>query len=225
VTQADILVQNELVEKISGRYPGMDFIYEENYTCSPDAGMKPGRMTAIIDPIDGTAMYSMYLPVWCISVGIFLGEQPLYGFVYSPGFDMLYYNDNDAAYLNGRRLSADREMRIDSETNLFYSSEMRPGTVINFPGKIRNIGSTALHACLTTDNRRNRVLAFIGKSFLWDWAGAIPIIGKAGGNLRYINGGEIDYRAILENGCRMRDYLVAYNTDDFTLIRKIFSNF
>jgi len=221
VTQADISIQEMLMMRISARYPGIRFVYEENFDVSTHAS-GDDAMTAIIDPIDGTAMYSMYLPIWCVSVGIFEGFKPKYGFVYSPGFDMFFYNDDDSSYLNGRLLRVDPVMTIDTETNIFYSSEIRFGFIKNFPGKVRNLGSTALHACLTADNTRNRVLAFVGKSYLWDWAGAIPIIRKAGGRLRYLNGDEPDIGEIIDGGYELKDYLIAYNHEDFGFIQKMF---
>ena len=94
--------------------------------------------------------------------------------------------------------------------------------IFDFPGKIRNLGSTALHACLTADSARNRTLAFIGKSNLWDWAGAVPIVQKAGCQVRYISGEEIDYRAVINNKFRLLDFIVVYNSKDFKFIRDVF---
>lgn len=222
VTQADLMVQDMLTTRIASRYGGVNFILEENNRGSAGV-IDADTVTVIIDPIDGTAMYSMYLPVWCVSVGIFKGYVPLYGFVYSPGFNMLFHNDDEHAYLNGTPKIIDRNMTIDSETNIFYASEVHHDFVIGFPGKIRNLGSTALHACLTIDNERNRTLAFLGKSSLWDWAGAVPIILKAGGDVRYLDGSEIDYRAIIKNNYRFIDYAAAYTANDFTVIRNIFT--
>lgn len=221
VTQADLMVQDMLTTKIAARYGDVSFIYEEN---NPGfyGNIGDDTVTVIIDPIDGTAMYSMYLPVWCVSIGIFKGYTPCYGFVYAPGFDMLFHNDDDNAYMNGHTRVVDRNMTIDTETNIFYASEVLHDFAINFTGKIRNIGSTALHACLTIDNARNRTLAFMGKSYLWDWAGAIPIVMKAGGSVRYLGGTEIDYRTVIQNMCRLADYAIAYSSDGFTSIRKIF---
>jgi len=135
---------------------------------------------------------------------------------------MLFYNDDEHAYLNNTIRLVDNGMTIDRETNIFYASEAHDEYSIVFPGKVRNLGSTALHACLTIDNTRNRTLAFIGRSHLWDWAGAIPIILKAGGHLRYINGGELRYQEIIENDCKLPDYLIAYNRKDFSVIQNIF---
>jgi fructose-1,6-bisphosphatase/inositol monophosphatase family enzyme len=221
VTQADLLVQDLLIDKISAQYPDINFIHEENYAAD-SCTIADDTISAVIDPIDGTAMYSMHLPEWCVSVGIFKGYTPYYGFVYSPGFNMLFYNDNSNAYLNDKVKKVDRNIPIDTETNIFYASEIHNTFIIEFPGKIRNLGSTALHACLTIDNARNRTLAFIGRSRLWDWAGAIPIVIKAGGNVRYLSGQEIQYRDVIRNEYRLPDYVLVYNSDNFEMVRNIF---
>jgi myo-inositol-1(or 4)-monophosphatase len=219
VTQADIHVQDFLREKVSGRFKDFQFISEEETRRITD--LSGDKISVIVDPIDGTAMFSMHLPIWCVSIGIFRGYTPLYGFVFSPGSELLFYNDDSHAYLNGNILIPDNALSIDSETNIFYSSEIRD-VKINFPGKVRNLGSTALHACLTADNRRNRLLAFIGKSYLWDWAGAVPILQKAGVKLNYLDGRRLDFRAIIENRFELEDYAVAYNAESFETIKNIF---
>lgn len=221
VTEADYLVQDYLLSEISAKYPHFNFIHEENFKDSGSI-ITDDTVSVIIDPIDGTAMFSMYLPIWCVSIGIFRGFKPVYGFVYSPGSDMFFYTDDTHSYLNGSRLVVDRNMLIDSETNIFCSSETAVrGT--RFPGKIRNLGSTALHACLTADNRRNRLLAFIGQSFLWDWAGAIPVILKAGGDIKYLDGTELDIKKIIENGYALEQNAVAYNSINFESVKTYFT--
>lgn len=219
VTQVDLWVQDFLINEISGRFKDFQFVCEEKSNLNMD--FPDNKISVIIDPIDGTAVFSMRLPLWCISIGIFIGTVPLYGFVFSPGSDLLFHTDNFNSYLNGRKLFSDPDIRIESETNIFYSSEIRDIN-IRFPGKIRNLGSTALHACLTADNRRNRLLAFIGKSYLWDWAGAIPVILKAGVKINYLDGRDLDYMAIIKNNFALADYAVAYNAKDFTKIQNIF---
>jgi myo-inositol-1(or 4)-monophosphatase len=221
VTQADLAVQELLIERISGRYADFHFVYEENFA-GDILDIDDETVTVIIDPIDGSAMYSMYLPIWCISIGIFKGYSPLYGFVYSPGLDLYFHNDDRHAYLNDEIRLVEKVIQLDSESNIFHASEVHGGFFINFPGKIRNLGSTALHACLTVDNTRNRAVAFIGKSNLWDWAGAIPVILKARGNLKYLSGADIDYRAVIHNSYMFPDYLISYNVPDFETIKKIF---
>jgi len=221
VTQADLAVQELLIDSISRRYENFNFIHEEEFDRSK-VNISDDTISVIIDPIDGTAMFSMHLPIWCVSVGIFRGYTPLYGFVYSPGSSMLFYNDDENSYLNDEIVTVDKNLMVNPETNIFYASEVQRIYKMDFPGKIRNLGSTALHACLTTDNRRNRLLAFVGQAFLWDWAGAIPIILRAGGNLRYINGDEVDYKKIVHNNYALPNYLIAYNCNDFESVQKVF---
>ena len=220
VTEADFWVQNFLKEKISSRFKDFQFICEES--TNDKVNFSEDTVSVIIDPIDGTAMFTMCLPCWCISIGIFKGYTPQYGFIYSPASNLLFYNDDLSSYLNGKKLNADPFMEIGQETNIFYSSEIKDLTINKFPGKIRNLGSTALHASLTADNKRNRALAFIGKSYLWDWAGAIPIILKAGVKLKHLDGSDLDYKAIVENNFKLKDYAVAYNAEDFGSIMDIF---
>jgi myo-inositol-1(or 4)-monophosphatase len=221
VTQADLNVQALLIQKIRERFADLNFIYEENFA-GESASLNGDTLTAIIDPIDGTAMYSMHLPIWCVSLGIFRGVQPLYGFVYAPAAGLFFHNDNDSAYVNDVPAAVDHDLPVEAETNIFYASEIHRRYRVEFPGKVRNLGSTALQASLVIDNHRNRTMAFIGRSYLWDWAGAIPIILKAGGSVACINGSPVDYGAIVANGCYLPDFIIAHSCRSFDAIRPFF---
>lgn len=221
VTHIDRDIQDLILKELTERFSGMRFVHEEQFDLESHP-IRKGELTAVIDPIDGTAVFSMLLPLWSVSVGIFLGHTPLYGFVYAPGCDLFFHNDNTASYCNGNQLKADNTMTVDSETSILCSSENIRQFDFNFPGKIRNLGSTALHACLTADNRRNRVLAFAGNSSLWDWAGALPILDHAGVSVTYMDGNKPDLREVVDNRYAFLDHLVAYNTVDVKEIQKIF---
>lgn len=221
VTEADIEIQRFLVDGIARRFPGIHFVHEENQS-ENFKDFSSTTQLAIIDPVDGTAVYSMGLPTWSISVGFFDGYEPKYGFVYSPGCEMLFHNDDNAAYLNGHPVKVDTGMKVDNETNLFVTAEIYQKYRLRFTGKVRNLGSTALHASLVVNNARNRTLAFMGKSYLWDWAGSIPVIIKAGGSLCYMSGRELDYREIMENSLKFPEYCVAYSAGDIGYINAIF---
>jgi fructose-1,6-bisphosphatase/inositol monophosphatase family enzyme len=221
VTQADVEVQDFLIESIISRYPGCNLVHEENFK-DLSMSIEEDTISFIIDPIDGTAMFSMYLPIWCVSVGIFRGYEPLYGFVYSPSSSMFFYNDDDQAYLNDIPTVVADSITIDTETNIFYASELHNTYTIGFPGKTRNLGSTALQACLIIDNIRNRSIAFVGKAYLWDWAGALPIILKGYGNVCYLNGTPLNYKEIFHNGYKMSDHVIAYNSIPYDRLMEFF---
>ncbi len=223
VTQADIEIQEFLIRELSCRFPTMKFIHEEDREES-FGEVDETTLLAVIDPIDGTAVFSMGLPTWSVSVGIFKGFTPLYGFVYSPGCRMMFHNDDKAAYLNGVPVRVDRDMPVEAETNIFVTAELFKNYTLTFPGKVRNLGSTALHGCLVADNVRNRTLAFIGRSYLWDWGGLMPIVLKAGGSLRYMSGKEPDIREIIANSFLLTEYCIAYSSAKFDYITDLFGS-
>lgn len=217
ITQADIEVQEMLVKGISARFSEMKFIHEEQQENNLKE-VQEDTWLAVIDPLDGTAVYSMGLPTWSISVGFFYGFTPKYGFVYSPSSGLFYHNDDTAAYRNGVPIFTEREMKIDSESNLFVTAEIFRTYHVNFPGKVRNLGSTALHGCLVADNVKTRTIAYIGRSYLWDWGGVIPVLLRAGGLLRYLSGKPVDIPEILANGCALPEYCIAYSICSFEAI-------
>lgn len=221
ITDADLMAQALIEQKLSNRFSNAFFIHEEGFSKVSDP-IGDNTLCIIIDPIDGTAMYRMGLPEWCVSVGVFHGFTPRYGFVYSPGSGLMFHNDDENAYLNGEVRRVERETAIDRETSLFIASEAYRSFHIDFPGKVRNLGSTALQACLIVDNGRNQSIAFIGKSNLWDWAGAIPILTTAGASLRYIDGREVSFAEVMKEDCVMPEYLIAFAGADFETVRSWF---
>ncbi len=221
VTQADTLVQNFITSEILKKYPEMNFICEEK-SDELEKNINKDTLSAIIDPIDGTAVYSMRLPTWCVSIGILKGFEPVYGFIYSPGCGMLFYNDDKNTYLNDEIINADENLIIDTETNIFTAAEVQKIFKLNFPGKIRNIGSTALHACLCADSAVNRTVAFLGKSYLWDWAAAFSILKKSNSGYRYFSGNEVDIKEIIQNDNKLTDYVLAYSGVDFNTAKSFF---
>ncbi|HON78423.1 MAG TPA: inositol monophosphatase family protein [Spirochaetota bacterium] len=220
VTQADVEVQNYILKAVRSRFSGFNYIHEENFETTHNA-IDDSTLSVIIDPIDGTAVYTMGLPTWSISLGIFRGYTPLYGFVYSPGCNMFFHNDDTHAYLNNTPITVDPHMEIERETNLFLTPNVIKNRRISFPGKLRNLGSTALHCSLVANNRANRTLAYIGLAYLWDLAGAIPVLLKAGGHMRYANGNHVDIRGIVDNGYLLPDNIILYSIDSFEIFSTI----
>jgi fructose-1,6-bisphosphatase/inositol monophosphatase family enzyme len=219
VTEADFKVQDLILSSVKKHYKHINFVHEENFDKTVN-NFHEDEITIIIDPIDGTSVFSMHLPLWCISLGIFKGYEPIYGFVYSPASDFYFYNDNENAYLNNKPVKIVNDLKITRETCFFCASENPNAIKSSFPGKIRNFGSTAFHASLLTDNARNNVFGFIGESYLWDWAGAIPIILKAGGHLSYCDGSKIDFEYVIKNKYRFPKPLVAYACNNFKDVKK-----
>ena len=50
----------------------------------------PGHRLWIIDPLDGTVNYANGIPVWCVSIGLAVGGQPVLGVIYDPVRDEMF---------------------------------------------------------------------------------------------------------------------------------------
>ncbi|MCL2026492.1 MAG: hypothetical protein FWG92_06785 [Leptospirales bacterium] len=220
VTNADISVHEYLLKKISARFKNAVIVCEENL--APDINlMDEKKMSVIIDPIDGTALFTMGLPFWCVSLGIFDGFRPVYGFIYSPGCGLFFNNDDNSAFCNGTVIKTDKSLAPETETNVFLASELVKEYDLVAAGKVRNLGSTALHAALVAHNTKSRGIAFVGGGCLWDWAGALPILQKAGADVKYMSGKDIDFSEIAANGYLFPEVALAYSAENFEPVRKM----
>lgn len=71
VTQADLKIERFLRNSIHDRLDARIFGEETEWSGNPNA-----PYTAIIDPIDGTALFRAKIPIWGISLGIFHRGYP-----------------------------------------------------------------------------------------------------------------------------------------------------
>lgn len=200
VTEADRRVENLLMERIAALHPAANLVTEETeHSFDPE---KP--LTFAIDPIDGTDVFSQGMPGWCISVGILDNLLvPLAGVIFAPRLNLLIVADGErAATLNGSPLPAPRPAQpISVRSNLMVTSRIHKRLDLSgYAGKIRGIGSAALHLCYHLI-----YLPVIGALegpgvHIWDIAAAHAINLAQGQDLWYLNGNPIDYRALVDGG-------------------------
>jgi fructose-1,6-bisphosphatase/inositol monophosphatase family enzyme len=193
VTAVDREVEARLAAAIAGLFPGCGIVAEEQVR-DWDAS-RP--LTFAIDPIDGTDTFSQGLPGWCISVGVLdHGLRPVAGIVLAPALELELAADAGArARHNGHEVAPPELVPVSSSAaNLMVSSRgHRDIDLARFPGKIRSLGSAALHICLPFVLPAV-VGAFQGPSaHIWDIAGAHAIALSLGGDLQPFGGGRVDY--------------------------------
>jgi myo-inositol-1(or 4)-monophosphatase len=221
LTAADLRVQCYLQEQIGRAYPQAAVIGEERVgPARQDRADRAGRdqraqegvkggsqpYTFAIDPIDGTDVYSHGMHGWAVSVGL-LDEtlRPVAGVVYAPRLDLLVFADvRTAATVNGapiQRLGG--ALPLDATTNIMAHSRVHRRQILaRYPGKVRSIGSAALHICFT--------LVYPGiygavegeGEHVWDIAGAHAILASHGYELAYLHSadghsGELDYASLI----------------------------
>jgi len=106
VTQADIEVENYLKKALGQLIPGSGFIAEESLRA-------PAEYTWVIDPIDGTRNFAHGLPYYAISVALVYKEELIFGMVYDPSQNELFWGEKGkGAFCNAQPLGLkDRERR------------------------------------------------------------------------------------------------------------------
>mgnify|MGYP000864401465 CR=1 FL=1 len=110
VTQTDVAVENFLKEKLAAILPGSAFLAEESA-----ANVKPGPLTWIIDPVDGTTNYAHGLPHMCASVALWDEDRTVLGVVNAPILGECFTAiRGKGARLNGKPIAVSPEDSLEA---------------------------------------------------------------------------------------------------------------
>lgn len=209
VSRADREVEDFLQQELGLLDPGAVFVGEE---MTKEAGLVAAARAAervwVVDPIDGTAAFLGEIDTFSVCIAQLREGLPFAGVVHLPALDCCYsaVAGQGALWRNPRgeqTLDASSSgSRHSSETCLLVSSNAhRAFSRIDYPGKIRSMGSTAFHFVLVA--RGVGVGAVSASSHIWDYAAAAAVLLEAGGSMRLLDGSEIDWRELMD-GARTR---------------------
>jgi fructose-1,6-bisphosphatase/inositol monophosphatase family enzyme len=194
VTETDLEISEAIIAHIEAHFPGMNIISEENLT--PFDVEAP--WTFVLDPIDGTDVYSQGFPSWAVALAILdrernpvgamisaprwgLGEEELFVRL-DPGGDLL---------VNGELFTPHGEKDVPDQITL-GSLVQRHFDFSAFTGKIRALGSTILH--LLAPVIYDYVQGSICQScHAWDIAASHAVLRHAGMDIEYIDGAPFIY--------------------------------
>ncbi len=198
VTEVDELSEQLIISTIRVRYPDDAFLAEElghthAYTSSGDQAEPAAQRLWVIDPLDGTVNYANGIPVFCVSVGLAIGGQPVVGAVYDPTRDEMF----SARVGGGARLDRkaiqlpQKEKLSDCVVSLSLGGRGWATRARNVRRAIRvsrSMGSAAL-ALAYVANGRFDAFAQVGGLSAWDICAAGLIATEAGATLTAIDGG------------------------------------
>lgn len=112
-TEADVLSEKYVMDKISKYYPDHKILSEEDaFTRELKMeGAKGDEYLWLIDPLDGTNNFFNRVPFFCVSLALNQGQKTLVGVVYNPvNCELFYAVKGEGAYLV--RLIGDKELKI-----------------------------------------------------------------------------------------------------------------
>jgi fructose-1,6-bisphosphatase/inositol monophosphatase family enzyme len=219
VTEADRAVEAFLVAELSRRYPQDGILGEEGASTRREA-----RRQWVLDPIDGTAVYAAGIPTWCVSIGMLEHSIPLAGVVYLPTTGDIFAVDlTGPPTFNGKAIQVSPPAPFDNNSGMLSAGDMHKDWIIDFPGKVRALGSLAAHMCYVA--KGSSVASINSYASLWDIAAALPILQRAGGTTVLLDGSPLPIAEIMD-GSKLPQPIVSaptYLVDDI-LSRVQFKN-
>jgi myo-inositol-1(or 4)-monophosphatase len=195
LTRTDTYINEQVERVLSEEFPKANIVTEESvHPFTSDA-----PLTFILDPIDGTDVYSQGLPAWCISLGILNEHRTCIGaMVYAPRWGLSYdeglflrLDPGKPLLLNNKPFTA-RIIRRKLEQIAMASHAPRHISIKQFNGKIRCYGSNILHMIspLVYPHIQGAVSV---PCYAWDIAGAHALLASQNLTVQYIDGSPFCY--------------------------------
>lgn len=178
LTETDTLINREIGSLLLRLFPQANVVTEEElYPLSKEA-----PITFILDPIDGTDVYSQGLPSWCIALGI-LDEKraPVGAMINAPRWGLsrdeglfLRLDPHKELTLNGKPFSA-RVENGKMNTICMASHVAKSVDIVNLGAKVRSYGSNIIHMISPLIHPLIQGTASL-KCYAWDIAAAHALL-------------------------------------------------
>ena len=196
VTEADLAVQNFLLEQLARAYPTAKLFAEEK-----DDNVLTDDLTFSIDPIDGTTNYFRNRRCSMISIGAVEGRRPVFGALYDPYHDELYTAQRGkGAFCNGQRLQVSNTPLNHAIVSfgtapyyewLFDITARTVGMLLPRIADIRRSGSACIDLCDVAAGRSDAMVEWTLQP--WDYCAGTLLIEEAGGVTGNITGGPVTF--------------------------------
>ncbi|GAC1333819.1 MAG: 3'(2'),5'-bisphosphate nucleotidase CysQ [Beijerinckiaceae bacterium] len=193
VTEADLLVDRFLADRLRGLLPDAAWLSEEIADTSARLGHS---LVLIVDPIDGTRGFAAGDPLWAVSIALVRDGRPIAGIVHAPALKETYIAAyGRGAWLNDRPIAVSKRASLGGATlsgpQGFVTSVRNAGAdIVPFP----KLPSLAMRLVRVAAGRIDAGL--VGdKSHDWDIAAADLILHEAGGLLTDLAGHVPRYNA------------------------------
>ena len=183
VTEADIAVNDFLLETLRAARPGYGWLSEET---KDDHSRHACPRTFVVDPIDGTRAFIDRTPNFAVCVAVIEKGVSIAGVVFNPLKDEMYEAYlGGGTKLNGKTITASDPTKIDGIRMIGYPRKFRR---LDFPEMTVSVAnSMAYRMCLVASGEADATLAFTPKSD-WDVAAAALIATEAGAVVSDIRG-------------------------------------
>jgi len=196
VTQYDKASEELIVGRLRAAFPDHGLVGEEGTNTGRGDGFR-----WYIDPLDGTSNYAHNFPMFCVSMGLYHGDDPVLGVIFDPiHAETFTAITGEGAFLDGPR--GRRRLQVTAETDLAagllatgfpYDVHTSPDNNLNYVNLftrraqgIRRAGSAALDVAYVAAGRLDGYWEL--KVYCWDMSAAILMVQEAGGRVTFLDG-------------------------------------
>jgi len=111
-TKADLESEKAILKILEKEFPKYNIFSEEVGEIN-----KNSEYTFIIDPLDGTNNFVLGIPYFSIGIGLMKGGEIIFGVVYNPILNNIYFAEKDkGAFLNDRKIYVNKESDIKNSS-------------------------------------------------------------------------------------------------------------
>lgn len=191
VSVADIEVEHHMINRIQAQFP-------EDAILGEEGGLSGGGETLwVLDPIDGTQVFSLGIASWCVVVALVVRGVTELALVFDPNSGELFSAQRGAgARLNGMPISCAPDPRIaHGLVSIGYPKRMSPrdvlpalGRLLDAGGMFHRNGSGALSLSYVA---AGRLLGYAEmRMHSWDCLAGLLLVREAGGRTSGFGSGE-----------------------------------
>lgn len=209
VTEAELHLITLFQDEVRSRYSDHHiFVSDQLETGYSHEGK---RYLWIFDPIDGADNFQTGIPIWGMSVALLENFWPVLGLFHMPTTgDLFHAVAGSSAYRGKHPIGVNDAETVDDESILLTYSRFHQSFSTGFPGKIRNLGCTAVHICYVAMGRADA--AVVANESFRDLAASRVIIESAGGKLFKLDGTDFFLNEYLD-GDKIGEPLIATSPD------------
>jgi myo-inositol-1(or 4)-monophosphatase len=195
VTETDVAVEERLARAIAERFPTHGIVGEERVKKAPSPG-ETHRW--VIDPLDGTTNFVHAHPFFCVSIGLWRGEEGIAGVVNAPYLEEFFAAEaGGGTRLNGARVAVSEETDLRHAllaSGFAYSQDQDVNTNLENWSRLslvcrglRRCGAAALDLAYVACGRYEGFWEL--NLSPWDVAAGAVLIREAGGTVTDLKGG------------------------------------
>ena len=188
LTLADLESNKLICNALNNKFESISIVSEENE--SKDLN----KIFFLIDPLDGTKEFIEGSPDFTVNIALIEDTNPLFGFIYAPVYEKLYWNNSKFSFLSSKNkekkiFCRGNLIEIDLEISKSHYNRKTGKFLDSFQNKTLNYTGSSLKLCKLAEGISN-IYPRYGTTMEWDIAAGHSILKKAGGEI-FISADEI----------------------------------